>query len=176
MSILNDFESTAGGPVWNPIKKGKGADEVQFEVNDQSYLVGWYLGTKEGVGKHESKVHEFKIKQVGNEEHIQGEITDSGKVSVWGSGVLDSNIVENGIQIGQCVAIQYKGIPNGKKYHNWSILIPTDMSKYPPLSMDELSGVASPPPAPATPQTEEAPKAVPAIEAMDDTDDDDLPF
>ena len=180
MSILNDFESGKGGPVWEPKFKGKGDNAVAFEVNDKSYLVGWYLGTKYDVGPNNSKLHEFKMKQVGNNEHLQGgDIPESGKIGVWGSGVLDKEIVDRGIQIGQCVAIQYKGKKKpqngGKPYHTWTILIPTDMSKYPSLSMSDLSGVASPLPESAMPQNEEAPKAVPANEAMND-DDDDLPF
>jgi hypothetical protein len=177
MSILNDFESTSGGPIWNPVKKGKGAEEVIFGVNDKSFMVGWYLGTRHGVGKHESQVHEFKVKQVGNEDHIHGEATDSGKVSVWGSGVLDDEISKNGIQVGQCVAVQYLGIPNGKKYHNWKLLVPTDMTKYPPLSMSEIGSVATPVQSDqqAAKQDQQSEVPVSAASVME-ADDDDLPF
>lgn len=182
MSILNDFESMSGGAIWEPKQVGKGDDAKPLTAGDDSCMIGWYLGTKEDVGDNNSKIHNFKLKQVGNEDHIIGELPETRKISVWGTGVLDSKIVDEGIQVGQCIAIQWKGKQKpkngGKPYHVWDLFAPIDPEKYPPLSMAEIGSIPEPTTSasedPVVPKEE---KMVPASNVLnDDGDDDDLPF
>ena len=181
MSILNDFESTSGGAIWEPKQKGKGDTKKDLQPGDDSYFIGWYLTTKDDVGDNNSKIHYFKMMQVGNEEHIIGEIPDTGKVGIWGTGVLDSRIVEESIQVGQCVAIEWKGKQkpksgSGKPYHVWDLMVPKDTSKYPPLSMNEIPSMPEGPKEESNPQEPQKSVPAPASSMLDDDGDDDLQF
>ena len=124
---LAGFEAVSeGGANWNPKSTGNKKDGTlkKLEATDKSFFIGWYLGTKSGVGENNSNVHSFKMKEVGDEAHISGEIMN-GKVNMWGSGVLDSQIADN-IQPGQCVAIVWEGLKMSKKgnnFHSFKVMV-----------------------------------------------------
>lgn len=126
---LAGFEAVSeGGANWNPKSTGskKGKDFKKLEATDKSYFVGWYLGTKSGVGENNSNVHSFRMKDVGDKAHITGDMPEDKKVSMWGSGVLDGQIADN-IAPGQCVAIVWEGIKTSEKsqnnYHAWKVMV-----------------------------------------------------
>lgn len=181
MSLLDGFESTTTGAMWEPKQTGKGETLKALTPGDDSVLVGWYLGTETGVGNNDSTIHKMKVKTVGNREHIQGDVegdVEGITVGVWGTGVLDSKFVDSNIQYGQCIAIKWEGkkkpLKGGKPYHNWDLLVPSDTSKYPPLAMNEMPAPAAT--SQAAPEASKPEEVIPAANAMDGGDDDDLPF
>jgi len=183
MSILDDFSSTTTGAVWEPKQTGKKKDNnlVALTPGDDSILVGWFMGSEHDLGpKKDSTLHKIKIKTVGNEDHIQGELTND-VVGIWGTGVLNNKIVDSSIQIGQCVAIKWLGKvapkSGGNPYHTWDLLVPNDLTKYPPLGMNEMPSVSatSEPSMSEAAQQGQKDNVVPVGDVLS-SDDDDLPF
>lgn len=79
MKKNDDWEKVENLPSWD------------FEENKE--LVGKFLGVEEGVGPNNSMLYTFD--------------TDEGKVSVWGSTVLDIRL--KNVEIGEEVKIVYLG-------------------------------------------------------------------
>jgi len=170
------FESTKGaGAVWEPKQKGSQKDNnlQALEAGEDSWITGYYLGAKHDVGKNNSILHEIKLDQVGNKDHIVGEVDNSRKVGIWGTHVLDSEIAK--IHIGQMIAIKWLGpktpLKGGKQFHSWEVFVNPNVE---PLNLGSMSvnndEVLSAPT--EIPQTN-APVAN-AAAALED--DDDLPF
>lgn len=174
---LAGFESVKGaGAIWEAKQTGsKKAGNLQpLQPGDDSYIIGWYLGSKHGIGKNNSTIHGLKLKEVGNEAHIVGEMNDD-KVNIWGSGVLDGLIAENNIAIGQCIAIQWKGLKKTKdganEYHDWDVLINNSVE---PLGMEGAT-VKNDSPAPSAEPMNLGAEKDPGAAIMEE-EDDDLPF
>jgi len=174
MSGKSGFESVKqAGATWDPRATGsqKEGDYKALEASDDSFIIGWFLGTKSNVGKHDSNIHGLKIMEVGNDAHVKGELNnDDPKVNIWGSGVLDSLLAEN-VQIGQCIMITWKGLTKTKSgtstYHNWDVGVNPSIE---PLGMGGAIKNAS------APSNQSAPAASAPEAIMEGDDDDDLPF
>jgi len=124
-----EFETVGKGTAaWEPKVSGtkKEGNQVEKQPNDKSYIQGYYLGTKEvTVNNKTFNIHEIKMTAVGNEADLTGELDESKKVSVWGTGVLDKVISEN-VQYGQMIQIKWEGkkapkTPGGNNYHDWTV-------------------------------------------------------
>lgn len=167
---LSNFTNVGGNSVnWEPKQTGTAKDSnlKQLEPNKKSHIVGYYLGTDHDQGKDKtSQVHKIKLVQVGDPDHLSGEAEEGDTISIWGTSVLNSRIVEN-ITIGQCILILWKGKQEPKKkggrpYHTWEVMVNPDVE--PILVGAQL----------ATPAAE---PAVSSTEATgNDMESDDLPF
>lgn len=125
-SVVKDSEAT-----WEPKQTGskKTKDLVPLIPNEKSFIIGWYKGSKiiEKDGQTPSTVHKIVLKEVGDKNLIIGELGDDKVVGIWGTGVLNAAIAEN-VQVGQCIAIVWKGKTEAKKaggndYHNWDVMV-----------------------------------------------------
>lgn len=167
---LAGFNSSKGGAMWEPRQD---ANKQPYTADGSSYLKGYYLGTKEGVGQNNSKIHEFHLLEAGNDAHVVGELVNN-KVGVWGTGVLDSLIADSGIVVGVCVAVIWKGKVStkdgSKTYHDWDF---GTIDGVEPLS---LGSVASAPQMDAQPTAAPQNAPVDAVTEMNNADEDDLPF
>lgn len=177
MAGLDGFESTKGGAVWEPKQTGKGDDRKDLDVTGQSYLIGWYLGAKTGIGANDSTLHEFRMQEVGDEAHLIGDVDENTKkVSIWGTGVLDSMIADS-IAPGQGVAIVWKGKQKpkngtGKPYHIWDVMINPSME---PI---QVGGPANniPDSGPSDMNLEQSEGRGNRVATTETAEDDDLPF
>lgn len=167
MSNANDgFESVKNdsSAVWEPKQTGKKKDATlkALEAGDASWIVGWYLGSKEISNNNgTSVVHKIKMDKVGDENHIQGEMdAETKELSIWGTGVLNDNLGK--ITPGQYIKVLWEGKVAPKKgsnpYHTWDVLVNTSV---PALDLGGAPAVAE-----KTNQAAEIPAG----------DDDDLPF
>jgi len=176
MAGLAGFESTKGGAVWEPKQTGKGGDRKDLESNDKSYMIGWYLGAKTGIGANNSTLHEFRLQEVGDTAHIVGDVDENTKkISIWGTGVLDSMIAD-GLTPGQGCAIVWKGKQkpksgSGKPYHIWDVMINPSME---PIQVGEVANI--PAGGPSDMNLDDAVGEKVEGVAATNGDDDDLPF
>jgi len=162
------FESVkTAGATWEPKQSGskKAGTLKEKQPTESSHIIGWYMGTKNDVGSNNSSVHTIKMKEVGNEADIVGEIIDD-KVQIWGNGVLDS-LLANSIQVGQFVMIKWLGKKKskaGNDYHDWDVMVDSSVEPVTgmtPLAQELMQGAKT------EPQSAQA--------VMED-DDSDLPF
>ncbi len=187
-SSKDGFESVKGAEaLWNPCQTGskKTNDLVKLTAGDDSYLIGWYLGTRviDTGNNQTSNMHEIQVKEVGDETHISGEFEANGRVDVWGSAVLD-DLISKKVTPGQCILITWEGLKQSQKaggndYHGW------DVGVNPAIEPIQVAGGIPGIPATKAPETTkvpagtgglpgEAPNAGTAVEEEDD--DSHLPF
>ncbi len=179
--------------TWEPKQTGstKTQNLVHLEPTPQSYLIGWYVETKEAVGGNNSKIHKLKFHEAGNKEHVIGDLTN-GYISVWGTGVLDDLIAKN-IQPGQFIKIDWNGVQQpkkagGKPYHGWTVSTNNSVA---PIQVDSPAMAQPATNPPASGQSAAQPlggfpgggvqpaantSAGSVSDAVMDDDDDDLPF
>lgn len=171
------FESVAEISVnWNPKSTGskKEGSFKELKAGDDSYVIGYYLGTKTGVGKHNSNVHQLQLKEVGNDSHLSGPAAEGSKIDVWGSGVLDTMITEN-VNPGELIMITWKGLTKPKKeggatYHGWDVGVNRNVE---PLN----STIPNMIPESGSIDSEDRVKSNANVEvSSSEEDDDDLPF
>jgi hypothetical protein len=169
------FESVKqAGATWEPKQTGstKQGNLQSLEAGDDSYIIGWYLGAKHGVGKNNSTIHGLQVKEVGNDSHVVGELDpNTKKINIWGTGVLD-NIIADNVQPGQCIMITWLGVQKnksgGKDYHGWDVGVNPSIEPIPVGGVAPMTAASS-----STPQAAPAPVAA---EASMDEEEDDLPF
>jgi hypothetical protein len=88
------------GAVWYPSQKFKDGVGTDIESSKETYVEGYFLGTKEVKTKNgASNIHSFKLIKAGNPDSIKvsegGPISEGDDVSVWGSMILDEAILKN---------------------------------------------------------------------------------
>lgn len=173
------FESVkTTGPLWETRATGskKAGTLADKPCTPQSFLDAYYMESKEVVIDNKtSLLHAFKFSACGNEADLTEPIGEDGKVSVWGSGVLNDLISKN-VQPGQLCRIQWLGKKiskaSGNPYHDFDLLIDRTAE---PLSMSALPAELQKPAAAAATNATPAANATPAQQMAAD-DDDDLPF
>lgn len=168
------FESVKeNGVIWNPCTTGKKKDNnlKQLDINDKSFLIGYFTGTKtiSGGTNGDSTIHKFIMKEVGNKEHLVSEVAEGEEVSVWGTGVLNDQM--SSVTPGAFTKITLTGKviakTSGNPYYTWDVAVDE--------SVDPLSGTSSF-------SADEAPKEAggspePAVKAgQTEEEESDLPF
>jgi hypothetical protein len=140
-------------PTWNP---GKGIPRHETaESRKNAYLIGHFIGKKEGIGKYNSTIYNIKLEKVGNEKDLDGPASEGDTVEVWGSGALDYKMRE--ISVGEKIMIKWEGKKqkedsNDNPFHAYEVFRDT---KSEPIAVSE---------------------SVPENQAADMDEDDDLPF
>ncbi|MHA1166315.1 MAG: hypothetical protein ACTSRU_00725 [Candidatus Hodarchaeales archaeon] len=169
--MSNDgFESVKGsGQTWEPKQTGSSkTNNLQaLQPGDDSWIVGYYLGCQTGVGDNNSIIHEIKVDKVGNQAHLVGDADPSGKVNVWGTGVLNSLIAKK-IVPGQYIKVVWQGIQKhksgGRDYHGWDVLVNSNVE---PLGTGSVA---------STPLVEQSTVAEAATPETEADENDDMPF
>ena len=181
MSTQNEWQDVDEFlPNWNPIYTGSKKDKnIKYnEVNEQSYLDGYYLGMREiNKDKRNYTVHKFQGGAIGNPAHCDS-FKEGEEVECFGTGVLD-NLLKEKVKPGQYVRIQYMGKVAKKdnedeKYHFWKVFVNNSKA---PLNVMNNTVVDNPMAGSTTPPvagTESVPAGVP--ESVMPEGDDDLPF
>ena len=139
--------------TWEPKSTGKKKDNTLKELDQddaKSWIAGYYLESKEGVGPTgNSTIHTFKIMKfksgkvmVGDTKHLSGNPAETNEIiSIWGTGVLNGRIAEY-VTPGQAVKITWKGKKASKRtgnpYHDWEIAINKSIE---PLSISGITTV-----------------------------------
>lgn len=179
--MSNDgFESVGdSNAMWNPRQtgSGKGGDLVELKVTPESWITGYYLGCKTGIGINNATVHHLQLQKVGNVAHLEAPLNEGDKVDLWGSTVMDGKIADN-VMPGQLIRIKWEGEQTpkkagGKKYHGWDVAVNRTVE---PIS---TLGVATAPTKAPDTQPMGTNDPVPAAAPTGGTptaDDDDLPF
>jgi len=173
MSSDQEFESVKqNGPTWQPTHTGSKKEKnlKALVANEKSYIIGYYLGSQHNQGPdNNSTIHKLKMTKVGDKSLLNGEVDESGEVSIWGTNVLNDNISK--AAPGQLIKIVWEGKKEPKKggneYHSWDVLISKSTEPMKVAATAQSSNVA------AAAVTESAPASAPSVEKEDD---DDLPF
>lgn len=178
MSNANDgFEEVVNkmNPMWDCCTmKNADKETIPREKTDKSFLVGYYLGMEVRTGKNskEFTVHNFKLKSVGNPEHLSEPVEVGGDVSCWGKAQLDEMLTKN-VPIGTLCKIVWEGkvasqTNPGQKYHVFKVFVNTN---------ETLSGSDLPAAKPVQEKTAPAPKQMASTSPSSDLDDEsDVPF
>jgi hypothetical protein len=165
-------------PMWDPCnKKVKGEDGSDVTMprakGDDSYLIGYYLGmeVKTGKNKKDFTIHNFKLKAVGNAEHLSEPVEIGGDVSCWGKVALDETLTKN-VPIGTLCRIRWEGkvaskANSGQSYHVFKV----DVKENDTLSASDIP-VAKEVTTPAPQQMATSNDASDVLDA----DDSDMPF
>ena len=166
------FESVkTTGPLWETRATGskKAGTLADKPCTPQSYLDGYYLESKDVmIADKPSTLHTFKFVACGKDEDLSEPIGEDGKVSVWGSGVLNDLITKN-VQPGQLCRVQWLGKKiskqSGNPYHDFDLMIDRTAEPlgFTALPADLQKAAAAP-----------APNATPAQTMA--ADDEDIPF
>ena len=165
------FESVKeSGTTWNPCTTGRKKEGTlkQLTAGKKSFLIGYLIGTRHGAGPEgNSTIHTVKFDKVGDAGHFSAEVEQGDEVMVWGSKVLNEDMVK--INPGAYIKVEWLGLKQskaGNNYHAWDIGIDR--------TVEPLSGAAS-----FSADTESKDKVETAvagdIESFED-DGDDLPF
>lgn len=166
------FESVKeSGVTWNPCFTGKKKDNnlVDLKADAKSHLIGYFKGSKEVETKDgTSTIHKVQLETAGTRKHFSGECEKGDVVSVWGTGVLNEQMLS--INPGAFIKIEWKGKVTGKSgrpYHTWDVGVDR--------SVEPLAGATN-----FSADTVEEGAAEPAVasgagSSLDD-DNDDLPF
>jgi hypothetical protein len=177
--VNNGFESVSQqNAMWDPRTiKDSNDIKVTQAVTDKSYMVGYYLESREvDIKGKKATIHTIQLDTVGDSAHLSQSTDKGGKVDFWGTAVLN-DMIANNVSYGQFIKIQWEGMKvSGKKeipmitsveeinkikassataYHVW------DLAKN--SSVEPLGGAS-------IPTTPEATTAEPVAA------DDDLPF
>ena len=193
-------------PTWNCKYTGstKGGDLQKLEATDKSWIIGWYVGTRDGdINGDPVKIHTVRVVECGDPTHLSAPIDDpvaGTDFEFVGDFVINDRLATK-IQPGQSCKIQWMGKTNPKKeggrpYHLWKLYEDTVTE---PIviqngmvvedggsSSHEIEGIAQDSEAPVTdalpqggqPTPLPAQEAAPAQETASagPEDDDDLPF
>jgi hypothetical protein len=179
MSNTNDgFQEVVNkkNPMWDCCTmKNADGETIPREKTDKSFMVGYYLGMEIRTGKNskEFTIHNFKLKTVGDTEHLSEAVEPGGDVSCWGKTTLDEMLTKN-VPIGTLCKIVWEGkvaskANAGQKYHVFKVFVNAN---------ETLSGAD-------LPTAKEEVKTAPAPQQMatatanassDLDDDDDMPF
>lgn len=173
-----DAKPTGEGLVWNPCSFKEDGETRYKKANENSFLVGYYLGMKMVKNKEQKDVilHEFQLDEVGQESDIEikGEAaapTKGSPISVWGRTQLDDILTKNVVP-GQLVMLQYEGRKatkdGSRKFHSFAVKIhPTKRLE---LAIPEVEKKA------IKPSDDFEPEQKPSKAKFDDFEDDDDDF
>jgi hypothetical protein len=128
-----DAKPTGEGVTWNPCSFKEDGETRYKKANENSFLVGYYLGMKMVKNKEQKDVilHEFQLDEVGQESDIEikGEAaapTKGSPISVWGRTQLDDILTKNVVP-GQLVMLQYEGRKatkdGSRKFHSFVVKV-----------------------------------------------------
>jgi len=188
-------------PTWNCKYTGstKGGDLEKLEATPESWIIGWYIGTRDGeINGDPVKIHTVRVVEVGNPAHLSEPIDDAVKGKDYefiGDFVINDRLATK-IQPGQACKIQWMGLTQPKKqggrpYHNWKLFEDThtepitvkdgvvveDLGSSVSEMVAEEAIPEGAPSVPAGPGSEpQAAQANPPTAAAQPEEDDDLPF
>ncbi len=113
---------------WEPKQTGnkKDGNLTPLKATDNSYLIGYYLESRENIGKEKnSTMHILQLESCGSKNALPEDIKKEDKVGVWGTGVLN-DMITNNVSPGQFIKITWLGKQTpknqgGNEYHGWDV-------------------------------------------------------
>lgn len=124
-------------PTWNCLSVKNPTDglpAIKLEVNDNSWIAGYYLGMKQIPGKKNSKgeetvisIHTLQLLAVGDPKHLSEPVAVGEKVQFFGKSALDDNLIKN-VSLGHAVHIKWIGLQPNKQnpanpYHGFTVMV-----------------------------------------------------
>ena len=164
-------ETSSKSPIYEPcVEKNEQGDKITKKVTDKSYLMGYYLGMKEIKTKDgTSNIHEFQLKEVGNQSDLSEPVEPGERVSMWGRTTLDDKLTSNA-PIGALCIVQWLGKKQNqagtRSFHDFKVMV------NPNETLNSVGASDSVKPNTVAPQA----TATASAPAELDDEDDSLPF
>jgi len=83
----------------------------EFKLEKDNYIIGVYKGVREVNLQGKIRIMHRILNNSDGEEY-----------GIWATAVLDEELQNKKVKIGEVIAVKYLGKPEGKNYHDWIVL------------------------------------------------------